>query len=63
MPRVGKQLQAGDSAAVAESVKIAADIYSPVAGQVKSINHEVEGNPSLLNDEPLSAWIFEVECK
>lgn len=40
-PTTGKQLKEKDSAAVVESVKIAADIYTPVSGKIKSWNKEV----------------------
>jgi glycine cleavage system H protein len=50
-PSVGKQLQAKDSASVIESVKIAADVYTPVTGKVVAINDAVSNNPSLVNDE------------
>lgn len=45
---------------VIESVKIAADVYTPVAGKVTSVNKEVEANPSLVNDEAEKSWLFEV---
>lgn len=40
-PSVGKALTSGDSAVVIESVKIAADVYTPVAGKVTAINKGV----------------------
>ena len=45
---------------VIESVKIAADVYSPVDGKVLRINSEVEKNPSLVNEQAETAWLFEV---
>lgn len=32
-----------------ESVKAASDIYSPVTGQIKSVNDKLGGEPGLLN--------------
>ncbi len=64
-PIVGRSFNAGDSACIVESVKIAADIYTPVAGKIVEINREVEQNPSLLNDAAETSWIFKIryECK
>ena len=42
LPEVGVEFAAGDEAAVVESVKAAADVYAPVAGEVIEINPELE---------------------
>ena len=60
LPSVNKQLQANDSAAVVESVKIAGDIYTPVNGTITNVNKELESNPQLVNDDANKTWIFEV---
>jgi len=43
------QSQLGD---VVESVKAASEIYAPVAGEVITVNAELEANPALVNAEP-----------
>jgi len=35
---VGKNVKSGDSAMTIESVKMAADIYSPVSGKIVKVN-------------------------
>ena len=35
-----------------ESVKAAADIYSPVSGEVSEINSKLENEPDLVNRSP-----------
>jgi glycine cleavage system H protein len=40
MPSVGKSLQGNDSAVVVESVKIAADVYTPVTGKITAVNKD-----------------------
>lgn len=37
---------------VLESVKAAADIYSPASGEVTEINNELESEPQLVNESP-----------
>ena len=60
-PAIGKTVNAGDIAAVVESVKAASDIYSPVSGEVVERNEAIEADPSLLNTDPFGAgWIFKI---
>ena len=60
-PAIGKNVKAGDIAAVVESVKAASDIYSPVSGEVVERNEAIEADPSLLNTDPFGAgWIFKI---
>ena len=37
LPEVGTEFGAGDEAAVVDSVKAAADVYAPVAGEVVAV--------------------------
>ena len=59
-PPIGRIFCDHDSACVVESVKIASDIYTPVAGKIVEINREVEQNPVLLNDAAETTWIFKI---
>lgn len=61
LPEPGETVNAGDAAAVAESVKAAADIYSPVSGTIIEVNTELEGSPELINEDPYQNWIIVVE--
>lgn len=61
LPDVGTTFEAGDEAAVVESVKAAADIYAPVAGEVVEVNSELEDSPDLINRDAFgSGWIFKI---
>ncbi len=62
LPKVGRQLKAGETCAVVESVKTASDIYTPVSGEVVAINQPVVDNPGLANDKPYGdGWFFQVK--
>ena len=62
VPTVGRQLKAGESCAVVESVKTASDIYSPVSGDVVRVNAGLSGNPGLVNTDPYGeGWFFEIK--
>jgi glycine cleavage system H protein len=61
LPEVGRKLQAGEQAAVVESVKAASDVYSPVGGEVVERNTAVEDSPALVNESAEDkAWFFKV---
>ena len=60
LPQVGKSYNAGDDAAVVESVKAASDIYAPVAGSVVAVNTAVADAPDSINADAYSAWLFKL---
>ncbi len=57
-PAPGSKLQAGQVCGVVESVKTASDLHAPLSGEVLAINHAIEENPELLNDDAEGTWIF-----
>jgi glycine cleavage system H protein len=62
LPEVGTIFEAGDEAAVVESVKAAADVYAPVGGEVIAINEKLEDAPELINEDPFGkGWIFKIK--
>ena len=64
LPEVGVEFEAGDEAAVVESVKAAADIYAPVAGEVIAVNEALEDAPELINNDSFGeGWIFKLKVK
>jgi glycine cleavage system H protein len=47
-----------------ESVKAAADVISPVAGTILSVNEALDEKPALLKDDPEGeGWIATIEVK
>ncbi len=64
LPEVGRQLKQGEVAGVVESVKAAADLYSPVSGEVVEVNEALRADPSLANTDPLgNGWFFKLHTK
>jgi glycine cleavage system H protein len=70
LPKVGKDVKAGQEVGVIESVKSTSGINSPVAGVVVAINTTLvddpatkrRGNLALVNDDPYGAgWMFRVQ--
>lgn len=62
LPSVGKRIKAGDEAAVLESTKAAADIYSPVSGEVVEINQKLGDFIHHINSSAEEeGWLFKVK--
>ena len=61
MPSDGDEIEKGSEFGALESVKTAADLYSPVSGTVVATNRAVEDDPSLINADPYTNWIIKVE--
>lgn len=59
-PAVGRKLKQGEECGVIESVKAAADIYAPVAGEVVAANTELADAPEKVNQDPYGAWMFRI---
>ena len=60
-PAVGRKLKAGEECAVVESVKAAADVYAPIAGEVVAANADLDGAPEKINEDPYGAWMFRIK--
>ena len=55
----GDALGKGETCAVVESVKAAADIYLPVGGEILAINETLVDSPELINEDPFGeAWLI-----
>jgi glycine cleavage system H protein len=61
LPEVGTDLAQGAECAVVESVKAAADIYSPLDGEVVEVNEALADSPEAINEAPWENWIFKLK--
>lgn len=60
--KVGQRVTAGAQVATLESVKAAADVATPVSGEVVEINQTLPATPELVNSEPYgSAWMVKLK--
>jgi glycine cleavage system H protein len=60
-PDVGRKLAQGEECAVVESVKAAADAYSPIAGEVTAVNPDLATAPEKINQDAYEAWLFKLK--
>lgn len=64
LPKVGRELKAGETFGVVESIKAVSDLYSPLAGKVVEVNAALPDEPSKVNQEPYgSAWMIKLELE
>jgi len=61
LPSVESQLTAETEVSVLESVKAAADVYTPVSGTILEVNAELNNTPNLVNEQPYGqGWLFRI---
>jgi glycine cleavage system H protein len=62
LPKPGTKVTLMGQAAVVESVKAASEVYAPLTGEVTESNAALEGEPALVNKDPLGAgWFFKIK--
>jgi glycine cleavage system H protein len=63
-PEIGSKFKKGDSIGVVESVKTAADIYSPITGKVADTNLALKNHPQFINEDPYGkGWLVKMEIQ
>ncbi len=62
LPEVGREVKAGETIAVVESVKTASDIYAPASGTITAVNDALGNAPELVNSGPYEdGWLFKLD--
>ena len=55
-------VDAGDDAAVVESVKAAGEVKSPISGEIIAINEKLADEPELINSDATgTGWFFSIK--
>jgi glycine cleavage system H protein len=63
LPKVGAKLGAHDVFGTIEAVKAVSELYSPIAGEVVEINGRLDGEPSLVNNDPYGdGWMIKMKA-
>lgn len=61
LPEKGAQLKKGESFGVVDSVKAAFDLYSPVNGEVTSVNKSAAEHPDIVAESPyIQGWLIKI---
>jgi len=61
LPSVGDSFAAGETFGVVESVKAAADLFMPVAGEITAVNEALIDTPEEINHAPFDAWLVKIK--
>lgn len=62
LPEISRQAEIGNEISVIESVKAAADVYSPLSGEVIAVNERLTDEPQLINSSPYQdGWLFKIK--
>ena len=60
-PEVGSQVTKDQSYAEVESVKAVSDVFSPLSGEIVSVNGDLADNPEKINEDPYGeGWLVRV---
>lgn len=61
LPKVSRKLRQSEDFAELESVKTAGQVYTPVSGEIVSINANLIDDPSSINKDPYGeGWLIKV---
>ena len=64
LPEIGSGFKKGESVGVVESVKTAADLFSPVTGKVTETNATLKDSPQFINEDPYGkGWILKMDFR
>lgn len=62
LPEKRQKLSQGEGCAVVESVKAAADVYAPLAGEIIMSNQALASQPELVNIDPYGdGWLCQIK--
>ncbi len=62
LPTEGSPIEQNEVFGSLESSKTVADLYSPVSGEIVSINKDLDEEPSMINDDPYGkGWLISIE--
>ena len=62
LPDLGQLVSVEEPCGLVESVKAAADIFSPISGEIIARNEQLINEPELINTSPYEeGWLFKVK--
>lgn len=63
LPKEGTDVIVGDDIGVIESITESEDVYSPISGTIIAVNHNMDDDPTILNEhcEDKKGWLCKLE--
>ena len=63
LPKVGSEINLGQTFGSVESVKAVSDLYAPASGTVTEVNAELATAPEKINQNAHAAWMVKIQLK
>ena len=60
LPEVGRTVSRGETLGTIESVKAVSEIFSPVSGEIVSVNAALKDSPETINSDPHGTWMVTI---
>lgn len=62
LPDIEDDVESTGNFGIIESTEAVSDMTAPVSGTVKDVNHDLEGSPELINEDPYGeGWLIRVQ--
>lgn len=61
LPKAGTSKKEGEVLLTVESVKSAEDVFTPVSGEVVTVNNALSDSPELINKDSYSNWLVKIK--
>jgi glycine cleavage system H protein len=63
LPKVGTDINVGETFGTVESVKAVSDLYAPASGTVMEVNGELATSPEKVNKDAHGSWMVKLKLK
>jgi len=61
LPKAGTSKKEGEVLLTVESVKSAEDVFTPVSGEVVTVNNALSDSPELINKDSYANWLVKIK--
>ena len=64
LPKIGDEVEAGETMGMIDSQKASSEVYAPVSGIVVEVNDILESDPGIINSDPYEeGWLVRIEIE
>jgi glycine cleavage system H protein len=64
LPKIGDEVEAGETMGMIDSQKASSEVYAPVSGIVVEVNNILESDPGIVNSDPYEeGWLVRIEIE
>jgi glycine cleavage system H protein len=64
LPKIGDEVEAGETMGMIDSQKASSEVYAPVSGIIVEVNEILESDPGIINADPYEeGWLVRIEIE